>query len=201
MSGLSFPWPIYFLVTCPWVPKNPIFDFVHSIACLIFIQSLWYLQINRTGIKYLTSWKLGHIALFTFELHALDCWHVGSQVGDHCPLGYLFRQNRKNLVTRNIPLYGIKKMWGLITEVLMHIVIFGIFSMQQMQAEHSSSSQCKLGPPKLCVFQVTWNFKIGWVVRIFFFCCCSKFSYRDDRETIVWTVESPKILKKSLGGA
>ena len=46
---------------------------------------------NRTGIKYSTSWKLGHIALFTLAaLHALDCWHIGSQVSDRCPLSYLF---------------------------------------------------------------------------------------------------------------
>ena len=45
---------------------------------------------KRTGIKYLTSWKLGHIVLFTLEnLHVLDCWHIGSQVSDRCPLGYL----------------------------------------------------------------------------------------------------------------
>ena len=77
---------IHFGVNCPWAPKKPIFDFVRSIACVIFIQSLWNLQINRTGvirdIKYSRSLKLGHIALyisrFTFELHALDCWYIGS---------------------------------------------------------------------------------------------------------------------------
>ena len=33
---------------------------------------------------YSTSWKLGHIGLFTLELRALDCGHVGSQVSDRC---------------------------------------------------------------------------------------------------------------------
>ena len=70
--------------------KKTIFIFVWSIACVIFIRSLWNLQINRIGIKYSTSWKLDHIALLTVELHALDCWHVGSQVSDYCPLGNLF---------------------------------------------------------------------------------------------------------------
>ena len=50
--------------------KNSTSDFVRSIACVIFIQSLWNLQINRTGIKHLTGWKLGHIALFTLPLIA-----------------------------------------------------------------------------------------------------------------------------------
>ena len=73
-----------------WVPKKPIFNFVQRIACVILIQSLWNLQINRTDIKYSTSWKLDHIALFTLELHALDCWKVRSQVSDRWPLGCLF---------------------------------------------------------------------------------------------------------------
>ena len=60
------------------------------IGCVIFIQSLWNLQIKRTDIKYATNWKLDHIALFTLELHALDCWHFGSQLSDRSPLGYLF---------------------------------------------------------------------------------------------------------------
>ena len=47
------------------------------------------LQINRTGIIYLTSWKVGHNALVTLELHALACWQIGSQVRDRCKLGYL----------------------------------------------------------------------------------------------------------------
>ena len=47
-----------------------------------------------TGIKYLTSWKLGHTALLTLELHALDCWYVGSQVSDHCPLGFLSENSK-----------------------------------------------------------------------------------------------------------
>ena len=68
----------------------PTFDFVWSIACVIFIQSLLNLQRNRVGIKYLTSWKLSHIALFnTLELHALDCWHAGSQVSSRCPFEQL----------------------------------------------------------------------------------------------------------------
>ena len=83
---------VHFGVTCPWVPKKAtyIFDFVQSIACVIFIQSLWNLQINRAGIKYLTSWKLDRIAILTLELNALDCWHAASQVSDCCPLGCLF---------------------------------------------------------------------------------------------------------------
>ena len=49
---------------------------------LIFMK----MEIN---IKYLISLKLGHIALFNLELHALDCWHIESQVSDCCPLDYL----------------------------------------------------------------------------------------------------------------
>ena len=55
---------------CSYLPlsaKKPTLDFVRSIA---WVQSLW--KINRTGINYSTSWKLGHIALFTLELHAFD---------------------------------------------------------------------------------------------------------------------------------
>ena len=97
---------IHFRVACPWVPKvadnldehklldmfefwpdqtiffelkktNTIFDLIGSVACLIFIQVLWNMLINRIGIKYLMSSKLGHIALFTLELPALDYWYVG----------------------------------------------------------------------------------------------------------------------------
>ena len=47
---------------------NIIFYIVQSIiSLLIFIQFLWNLQINRTGIKYWTSLKLDHIALFTWS--------------------------------------------------------------------------------------------------------------------------------------
>ena len=77
--------------------KN-IFDFVHSIACIIFIQSLWNLQLNRTGIKYSTSWKLGHFVLFTFELYALHFWYNGSQMSDCCPLGFLFLAARQDTI-------------------------------------------------------------------------------------------------------
>ena len=55
-----------------------------------FYQIFMKLQINRTGIKYSTRSKLCHIALFILDLHALDCWYVGSQVSERCPLGYLF---------------------------------------------------------------------------------------------------------------
>ena len=82
---------IHFGVTCPWVPKNLIFHFVWIIVYVISMQSLWNLQINRTGTKNLTSWKLGNIVLLILELHALDCQHVWYQVSDRCPLGYLLR--------------------------------------------------------------------------------------------------------------
>ena len=52
-----------------------------------------------------------------------------------------------------------------------------------------------------CVFQITWNFKIGTVGRSFLF--CSNFLYGDDRETICANGEIPgnplKSLKKLLG--
>ena len=43
-----------------------------------------------SGMNYLTSWKLGHTALFTFEVHALGCWHIGFQVSDRSHLGNLY---------------------------------------------------------------------------------------------------------------
>ena len=81
---------IHIGLTCFWVPKTPYLT-LSGAYHVIFIQSLWNLQINRTGIKYSTSWKLDHIALFTLELHALDCCHIGSQVSDRCLLGFLLR--------------------------------------------------------------------------------------------------------------
>ena len=40
-----------FGVTCPLVTKNPIFELVQSMACLVLIETLWNLQITWTGIK------------------------------------------------------------------------------------------------------------------------------------------------------
>ena len=48
----------------------------------------------------------------------------------------------------------------------------------------------------ICVFQVTWNFKIGMVGSIFLF--CSKFLYGDDRETIRTNRDIPWNPVKSL---
>ena len=41
----------HFGVTCTWVPKKSIFNFIRSIACVIFIQSSWNLQIYKTGME------------------------------------------------------------------------------------------------------------------------------------------------------
>ena len=43
----------YFGVTCLWMPKKPVFDLIWSIACLIYIESLWNWENTRIGI---TSW-------------------------------------------------------------------------------------------------------------------------------------------------
>ena len=48
-------WTFDFGVTCPLVPKKPIFDLVRSIACLVLIGSLLKLQITWTGIQ---SWDV-----------------------------------------------------------------------------------------------------------------------------------------------
>ena len=95
---IGFLWT--FQITWTGLKSQPIFNIVWSVAYVIFIQSLWNVQINMTGIKYLTSWKLGHTALLTLELHALDCWHVGSQVSDHCPLGFLSENSKLCLDSR-----------------------------------------------------------------------------------------------------
>ena len=42
---------MHFGVTFPWVPNNAVFDFVRSIAFLVFIGSLWDLQIIWACIK------------------------------------------------------------------------------------------------------------------------------------------------------
>ena len=60
-----------FRVTCPWVPKNAIFDLVWSIAFLVLIGFLWDLQIIWTGIKSRTSSISCQIGLLTLELLAL----------------------------------------------------------------------------------------------------------------------------------
>ena len=62
---------IHFGVTCPWVPKNTIFDLVRGIAFLILIRSLWDLQIIWTGIKSQTSSNSCQMELLTLELLAL----------------------------------------------------------------------------------------------------------------------------------
>ena len=53
---------------CPWVPKNPIFDFVLSVACVICIQSLWNLQINMTDIRIFSKldWATWHYLLWSY---------------------------------------------------------------------------------------------------------------------------------------
>ena len=55
----------------------------HSLCnYLIFIELANKYIEQCPGIKYSTSWKLCHIALFTLELNALDYLHVGSQMSD-----------------------------------------------------------------------------------------------------------------------
>ena len=66
-------WTIDFGVTCPLVPKNPVFHLVRSIAWLLLIGSLWNLQVTWTGIKSQTGLNSSKIRLFTLELLALEC--------------------------------------------------------------------------------------------------------------------------------
>ena len=63
-------WTIDFGVTCPLVPKTPIFYLVQSIACLVFIGSLWKLQIIWTCIKYRTRTNSGKSSLELIALNA-----------------------------------------------------------------------------------------------------------------------------------
>ena len=71
---------------------------VQSIACVIFIQSLWNLQIDRIGIKYSTSWKLGHIALFGVICPwLLAFWVSGERSLPIGLLGYINCKQTQNL--------------------------------------------------------------------------------------------------------
>ena len=95
-SGRSTTWAIAALLGVTWsyLPLS-VKRKIHIRLCpednlCNYFPMLWNLQINRAGIKYLTSWKLGHVALFTLELHALDCWHIVSQMSNLCPLGNLY---------------------------------------------------------------------------------------------------------------
>ena len=76
-----------------WCKYDGAVELVHAIDHLVkkFAGNLdrYIYQINL---------KLGHIALFTLEQHALDCWterhiwpswHALSQLGDRCPLCYM----------------------------------------------------------------------------------------------------------------
>ena len=56
----------YSLRSCPWVPKNTIFDLVRSIAFLVLIGSLWDLQVIWTGIKSGTNSNSGQIGLWSY---------------------------------------------------------------------------------------------------------------------------------------
>ena len=66
-------WTIDFGVTCPLVPKNPVFHHVRSTACLVLIGSLWKLQITCTGITSRTHSNSGKVRLFSLELLDLEC--------------------------------------------------------------------------------------------------------------------------------
>ena len=58
---------IDFWVTCPLVQKNPIFDLVRSIACLVLMETLWNLQIIWTGINSRMCSNFVKIRLFFLE--------------------------------------------------------------------------------------------------------------------------------------
>ena len=45
---------------------------------------------NLDRYKIFDKLQTGPHCLFTFELLAFDCWHIGSQMRDRCLLGYLF---------------------------------------------------------------------------------------------------------------
>ena len=132
---------IHFGVTCPWVPKKTnIFYFVRSIACIIFIQSLWNLQINRTGKNYLKSLKLArpHCTIY-FGVTCpwlLACWVSGEWL---LPIGLLVFNWLYNL--RSHPNYG---------SGYMHCHLFGSFGAEDsgniamFWARHHPSCTVKL---------------------------------------------------------
>ena len=64
---------IHVRVTCPWVLKKPIFDFVLSILHSILTGSSSNLQVARTAINSRLSSNFGQIRLLTLVLLALEC--------------------------------------------------------------------------------------------------------------------------------
>ena len=70
--------------------KQNTFDFVQSVACVIFIQSLWNLQINRTGIKYSKSWKWATLHFLLWSYMPLIAGMLGLRWAIVVPLGNLF---------------------------------------------------------------------------------------------------------------
>ena len=75
------------------IGENGAVELVHAIDHLVIKFAG-----NSDRYIYQINLKLGHIALFTLEQHALDCWaekhiwlswHALSQLGDRCPLCYM----------------------------------------------------------------------------------------------------------------
>ena len=71
-------WTIHFGVTCPWVPKKPIFDLVRCIVPSILFESSSIMQVTKTGIKSQGSSNLGQIGIFALELLALEWRTINS---------------------------------------------------------------------------------------------------------------------------
>ena len=88
---------IYFGVTCPSVPKAPIFDFVRSMCN--FYPILMKLVDKWDRCQIFDKLETRPQCIIYFRVNTLDCWQVGSQVNDCYPLGlFVILRNYRKLI-------------------------------------------------------------------------------------------------------